>query len=74
MCGAAETMSRVAFSRLNESAAVAKPCIDFTEAIASRLAPTLNFGRTPRVCSLKINCGSEPARDDGGQFTTNLPG
>jgi len=31
--------------------------------IASWLAPTMVLCRTQNMCSLKINCGSEPARD-----------
>jgi hypothetical protein len=30
--------------------------------IASKLAPTVVPCRTQKMCSLKINCGSEPAR------------
>ncbi|MCE6981555.1 hypothetical protein EI534_30220 [Pseudomonas frederiksbergensis] len=33
--------------------------------IASRLAPTLDLYRSQFMCPLKINCGSEPARDGG---------
>jgi hypothetical protein len=33
------------------------------DAIASKLAPTLDLRRTHILCSLKIKCGSELARD-----------
>ncbi|RAI67157.1 hypothetical protein DOZ80_20185 [Pseudomonas fluorescens] len=35
----------------------------FTGPFASRLAPTLDLRRTQNLCSPKIYCGSEPARE-----------
>ncbi len=41
-------------------------CAEAPAAIASKYAPTLEFQRAHILCSAKIHCGSELARDDGG--------
>jgi hypothetical protein len=49
-------------------ARLAREAFDVLEdAIASRLAPTLDLQRIWYLCTAKNYCGSEPARDGGIQ-------